>query len=409
MAIKAGQILFDAEGTLIARAQDAGITNMNFPKEKVYELGNFHTVGIIRDIPDLSFDVNSVAVDCSFEAILQGIDPSTVDDGDEFDFGLSKPLDVISPIKVGNNLYSIVNGVIVPYLTLETVSYKFGLRANAGQTFTMRSDATYYTPGSPYFETHTLSGAGPYSLAHTANPYFEEGVEQFVNAMCWVHPSGTYGRLFFGHHWTDTATTFTLTAAALAIIPSGSTIKVCYGSLAAATYPQSLNDATAPPLLPSGVRSRDIDVYIGTSAATPVFTRVEGVQAFNVDRKVNLDKDEEFGNAHFVSQDYDTADVTGQLQVKPENSAALFSLVRQLAGVPSGETAGVLSTVQLPVELRISDPADRTRRLKTLYIPDAVFNPPPIQGRVQTKLTVNFDFESEGGQLLVYSGDRTGT
>lgn len=409
MSVRAGQIVHDAEGLVIARIQTAGVTNMNFPQEKVYELGNFNTVGILRDTPDLSFDLDSQEMNCETEALICNADPLSIMDGQLFDFANSRPLDIISPFRVGQNLYTVVNGVIVPYLTLETVSYKFGLQATAGQTFTLRGDSVYYTPGSPYYQTYALSGAGPYAFAHAANIYRETGVVQYANSICYEAPDGTFGRLTFGQHYTDTTNNFTLTAAGVALIPASSTLKATYGSLVAATYAKTVNDRTAPPLRPIGVRSRDIDIYIGTNAATPVFTRVEGVQSFNVDRKVNLDKDEEFGNSHYVSQDYDTADVTGQMQVKPGNVAAMFTLIRKLANVSANETVGVLGPVQLPVEIRLLDPSDHNIRLKTLYVPDAVFNPPPVQGRVQTKLTIPFDFTSEGGTLLVYKGDRAGT
>jgi hypothetical protein len=47
--------------------------------------------------------------------------------------------------------------------------------------------------------------------------------------------------------------------------------------------------------------------------------------------------------------------------------------------------------------------------VKTLYIPDARFTVPGVQGRVQQKTEVTFNFSSDGGTLLVYSGNRTGT
>jgi hypothetical protein len=290
------------------------------------------------------------------------------------------------------------------------VSYKFGLKADASETFTLRGDSVYYTPGSPYFQKYTKAGAGPYALANAANPYVEEGVTQYVTSLCYENADGTYGRMVFGANadWTDTANNFTLTAAGAARVPDGSILKVTYGSLTAATYPQSRNDAKAPPVRPAALRAKDIDVYIGDATATPTFTRVPGVQSLNVDRKVNLDKDEEFGNPHYVAQDYDTADVTGKLDVKPADANAMFSLIRKLAGVPTGQTVGVLSTVILPMEIHLNDPTTGAR-LKTLYVPDAEFNQPAVQGRVQTKLTVSFDFESSAGSLLVYKGNRAGT
>ena len=49
MAIKAGQILHDAEGYVIDRIQSAGVGSLNIPEEKIKELGNFNTVATVRD------------------------------------------------------------------------------------------------------------------------------------------------------------------------------------------------------------------------------------------------------------------------------------------------------------------------------------------------------------------------
>ena len=62
MAIKRRQFLTSANGKDFARIQQGGPGALNIPEEKIYELGNFQSVATVRDIPDLSFDVESVDV-----------------------------------------------------------------------------------------------------------------------------------------------------------------------------------------------------------------------------------------------------------------------------------------------------------------------------------------------------------
>ena len=57
MAIKAGQILHAANGFVIDRIQTGGVSNLNIPQEKIYELGNYLAVAQVRDIPEVTFDV----------------------------------------------------------------------------------------------------------------------------------------------------------------------------------------------------------------------------------------------------------------------------------------------------------------------------------------------------------------
>jgi hypothetical protein len=122
---------------------------------------------------------------------------------------------------------------------------------------------------------------------------------------------------------------------------------------------------------------------------------------------VTLDNDEEFGNYHYVNQDYDVADVTGTLGVRARDVADMFAKVAEVTNVPTNEVAGALTSQPLQVEARIYDPNSATpSTLKTIYIPDARFTPPATQGKVQTKLENSFPFTSDSGVLKVYKGNR---
>lgn len=217
--------------------------------------------------------------------------------------------------------------------------------------------------------------------------------------MCTISATGVYKRLFHGSDYTDTTTTVTLLAAA----PVGGKVRIVYGSTTAANYPQSVHqDVTVKP---AAVRGKDIDVYIGTTDATPTFTRWTGVQNFEVAWKVTLDNDEEFGNYHYVAQDYDYPDVSGTITVRSRDPQDLWDKIYQVANITGTQVAGPNTSVGLPIELRINNP-DTGARIKTLYVPDARFTPPPIQGRVAQKLEPQFAFTSDTGVLKVYAGAR---
>jgi hypothetical protein len=363
-------------------------------------------VATIRDIPDLAFEVQSLDVSTEIEALALHLDPTTVVDGQQLDFNKAVPLDVISPFKAGNGLFNIISGIALPYLTLENVTYRYGLRANAEETFTFRGDSIYYVPGSPYYEQHA-KGSGTYTFAHTAIVYREAGNDIFALGVCWFDPvSGTYKRLFHGTDFTDDSAGFTILAGTLATIPSTAVVGVVYGSAVAATYNQSVHqDATVKP---AAVRGKDIDVFVALPGVLSAdMDRWTGIQSFEATRRVTLDNDEEFGNYHYVSQDYDTADVTGTLGVRARDVADLFTKIAEVTDTPTNEIAGALSSQPLQVEARIYDPNSATpSTLKTIYIPDARFTPPASQGRVQQKLESSFPFTSDGGLMYVYKGLR---
>jgi len=101
--------------------------------------------------------------------------------------------------------------VVIPYLTLETVAYKYGLKANAEQTFTYRGDAMYYIPGIPWRDT-AAGGSATYNFANgPAIVYHEAASGGIANiyavSVCWHDPTtGLYKRLFHGSDYTDTNT-----------------------------------------------------------------------------------------------------------------------------------------------------------------------------------------------------------
>lgn len=406
MSIKAGAIIHDVHGFVVDRIQTGGAGQININEEKIYELGNWDSVGTVRDTPDLSFDLESFDVSTELEALLTFVDPTTVIDGDAFDLNDSTPLDVISPFKPGTNLFTVDHGLIIPYLTLENSTYRFGIRENATQQHTLRGDSFFFVDGAPYYEEFSGDGStATFNLAQTAIPYNYAGDTLYVVGLCVVFADGTYRRLFFGEDYTNTTTSFTLLDAA-GDSPAGSTLKAVYGSAAQANYPSTIHEGIA--VKPAAVRGKDIDVYVGDAAATPTFTRWTSVQSFEVTRSVTLDADEEFGNPQYVGQDYDVPEVNGSISVRPRDNQDLWDKVYAVTNVSPGEIAGPLTSVGLPVELRVSDP-DTGTRLKTFYIPDARFQIPGVQGRVQTKTEVTFNFTSDGGNLEISKGNRYGT
>lgn len=401
MAIKSGQILHDIHGFVIDRIQTAGVSNVNIPEEKIYELGNFQTVATVRDIPDLSFDMESFDVSCEIEAILTGADPTSIIAGQEFDFANAVPVDVNSPFKAGTDLYNIVKGISLPYLTLERVQYRFGLKQSASQSYTMRGDSIYYIPGTPYYKEFTNVGTGAYTFDFTAIEYVESGDSHYaLNVTLCDSVTHQYKRLVFGTDYTNTSGGFTLLFNESATYD---TVKVVYGSATAANYPQTVHENVS--VKPAAIRGKDIDVYVGTSAATPVFSRWTGVQSVDITRSVTLQNDEEFGNSHYVSSDYDVADVSGTIGFKPSDPADLWERIAEIADIATNKIVGPFTSVFLPMEIRISDP-DAGTVLKTLYVPDARFKIPGVQGRVQQKTEVSLPFTSDGGSLFVYNGER---
>ena len=163
-----------------------------------------------------------------------------------------------------------------------------------------------------------------------------------------------------------------------------------------------------PTVRPAALRGRDIDVYIGpahvlgTSPSVAIGTRRHGVQTANVDWKVTLQNDEEFGNYHYVNIDFDVPVVTGNVDFRPQTHAALLSLVQDLTHTTDPlQSASAANDVPLDVQIVLKNPLDG-RVLKRLHIPDARFSLPGYSGKVQQKLDLTAAFQSDTGAFMVY-------
>jgi hypothetical protein len=151
----------------------------------------------------------------------------------------------------------------------------------------------------------------------------------------------------------------------------------------------------------------------GTASAA-LEVRWPDVQSVNIDWRVTLEDDYEFGNPRAVAREAtDVPAVTGTVELKPRSVEAFFTRLTQITGVPAAQVIGPQSSVAgaLRVELRNPDSGGTSAVaagtvLKTHYVPDARFTIPGYEGRVQQKYTATVNWESDTGVLETYKGTR---
>jgi hypothetical protein len=163
-----------------------------------------------------------------------------------------------------------------------------------------------------------------------------------------------------------------------------------------------------PTVRPAALRGRDIDVYIGpahplgTDPATAIGTRRHGLQTANVDWKVTLTNDEEFGNYHYVNIDYDVPVVSGSVAFRPQTYDELLKMVQDFTVTDTAlHSASPYNEGPLDVQVVLKNPIDG-HVLKRLHIPDARFSLPGYSAKVQQKLDLTANFQSDTGAFMVY-------
>jgi hypothetical protein len=479
MAIKAGNIVHVGNETVVIdRIQTAGPGNLNIPTEKIYELGNYQSVATIRDVPDLTFTMDSFDMSTEIEAMLTGNAPArTVTDAvtngsatvtsatavftaadvgkqvtilgqgvagvdyvgtitvygsatsvtvspvvtgtgtgktlkiavNGIDLSTCVPIDIASQFKPGisdASPYAVINSVALPFLYMESVSYRFGLRDNAQQSVSLKGDSIFYNPGPTYVQTAAGTNAANQVIA-TTYPAYEYDGDGTSRRVLSVSIGST--RLTKGTDYTEAYGAVTLGAAVSTLtiieaVPVTSTIRIMYASNQAKSYAQNVHALTT--VKPAAVRGKDIDIYVGGYDPADVVgsaaNKWGSVQSVNMDWRATLEKDEEFGNYYAVGQGFDVPEVNGSVEIKPQDPAELLAKIREASGEADVYAVlGAQTSVAQAIDIVVKDPGTSTP-VKRFHVPDARFTLPGYSGRIQTKLNVTMNFESDGGTLKVY-------
>jgi len=399
MAIKAGNIVHVGNETVVIdRIQTAGPGNLNIPTEKIYELGNYQSVATIRDVPDLTFTMDSYDVSTEIEEMITGGGNPTTG----IDLATCVPIDIASQFKPGISdatPYAVINSVALPFLYMESMSYRFGLRDNAQQSLSLKGDSIFYNPGPCYVQTAAGTNAANQTVV-TAHPAYEYTGDGSTRRVLSVSVGST--RLVKGTDYTEAYGAVTLGAAVSTItileaVPTTSDIRIVYASNFAKSYLQAVHADTS--VKPAAVRGKDIDVYVGGYTSGDKWGSVQSV---NIDWRATLEKDEEFGNYYAVSQGFDVPEVNGSIDIKPRDPAELLAKIREASGETDPYAVlGAQTSTPLEMNVVVKDP-DTAAILKRFHVPDARFTLPGYSGRVQQKLTVTMNFESDGGTLIVF-------
>lgn len=397
MAIKAGQIIHTGDTVLVQRLQTAGPGNLNIPQNRISELGNYQSVAVTHDTPDLTFSMDSYDVMTSMEALL------TRGTAAPYNLNAPLPIDIASQWKAGQDdpaPFQVVESVAIPQLTPESISYRFGLQDNASQTVTLRTDSIFYNPGPTIVEQFVGSGTSGQALAltHPAGVYNGDvvnGPRYALNVMVGSK------RLLYGVDYTETTVAGadpnfpTVTVTITNPVASGTRIQIVYFTNDVVSYLQTVH--TAPSVKPAAIRGRDITVFVNGVAITD---RWVGVQSVSIDERLTIERDMELGSAYATSIDYsDVPTVTGSVAIRARNPADLHSrLVTALGIASSTEAVGPLQFNDVRFDVVLHHP-DTGAVLKTLEVADAQFTLPGYSSRVNTKLDVTMNFQSESGVL----------
>lgn len=411
MAIKAADVIHTGRGsTLLSRLQNVGPGGLQIPTEIIRETGNYKSVAVVRDVPDLSFTMNSFDVSTAVEQMLT--DTATVGAGG-IDLTNAKAVTVLGQIKPGatnGTPFSVVKSVACPVLFPERVSYRFAVQQTSTLDVTLRGSSIYYNPGPAFQQIVAGSGSSGQTVI-TANPaglYTKNGTDTRVLALDVdgqrLEEGVDYTVSVAAGTETDPYTVATVTMTN--VVPTTSKITVVYFSDASLSYLQSVHPLAS--VLPAANKGRDVRVYIGATydpanpAASAAF-RWTGVQSATVDWSQTIVRDYELGNADATTvEPQDTPTLSGIVSLRARNATELFTRLRQITGVTDVDKAiGPDNAVELPLDI-VALGADGTV-FKRLHIADARFSLPGYSAQVSQRVDFDLNYTSDTGTLKVFA------
>jgi hypothetical protein len=414
--IPAGSIVHMGGRTVLNRLQDAGLQDPKVPTTTVYETGNDLVVGKILTEADFRFQLTSWDVSTDLMALFTGEYSAlgesisgTDDVGSVYKWEDVGFINVASPWKdeVGTSGGAVSAGVIIPNLYPTGLTYRLGVTDNAQMQATL-STGSYYMDGHNYPLEEIAVGDGAttaYVTSESANVYRVGGSggniyyhvfgvqvagQVMIPGVDFVESGGAAPEV------DQTAVTITFTVAPV----DGAVVRYMYFSTTSHSIPQADN-LPASVTLPAAIRGRDIDILIGDPWDSP--TALYGVQSIQLQASVQGQLQRQMGYQDPIGFANVGIDCSGTATIEPKDKDHLFSALALMLGVNETEIFGYINNYQFPLTFVINEPGTSTI-IKSIYVPDALFQAPGESARVQQTTQFPITFESFSGTFREVKG-----
>jgi hypothetical protein len=415
MSVHAGTIIHVGGNNVIDRIQSAGLGDVNVATDVIREIGNELVVDKVPGDPDFTFTLESFDVSTELEAFLTGqvggtgsaAAPGATDpDGTAYHWTDCGFVNVPSPWKdpLTGSAGVVEAGHLIPGYYPTRLRYHFGATENSTQTAELAGGSFYYAGGAPVEQFETGDGATTaFPTDDAAIGYRRGGAEGtsfkrvfgvIVDGVLQT-PDVDYAETPSTANANAVVATVTFTTAPA----TGADIRFVYFTDAARDYPQPVHASSL--VKPAAVRGRNICAFLGSGGARQ---KIGSVQTLDLEATVDSEIERELCNEEPVGRTINGTDVTGTLVVRSKNADAFLALLSKITGVPAGEVYGFINTWGIPLEVQIQNPKNPAQILKTLYVDDAVFQPPGTPARVNTPTDLSLAVSSKSGQFAAYKG-----
>lgn len=408
MSILAGDILHVGGQNIMDRIQQAGLGNAQIPIETIREVGNREVVDKVPGEPDFTFTLQSFNVGTELIAFLTGKSGSKASasfpgsgdpDGTEYNWLDCGFVNITSPWKKGSTGSAgvVEAGFLVPGYYPTRYTLNLGVTDNAQQQAELSGGSYYYAEAAP--EENKFAGDGvtlAFESADTTVHYRKGGGEGETFR-------DVFGVIVDGQIQTEEID-YKVTGGngSKAIVTfdeapeSGADIRFCYFTKAAKSYPQPLHASSQ--VLPGAVRGRNIVIEIDEE-------RAGGGQTFTLEATVEGEVERELGTEDVIAYNVKGTDTNGTFTVRPKDKDAFFDLLSRITGVSRSEVFGFFNDHTVQLDVKIQNPKNPSKILKTVRVADAKFQPPGQQAQVNAATDFAISYASVNGTFSEFKGE----
>lgn len=404
IALQSEKILVLSQGVVVDRVQSLGIAG-NLPSEDIKELGNPVIVDVVRDIPEVTVDIEAFDVNCELITLLQGGDPHAATPPTSFPIQVDsfKKVSFLFPVKEVGTTNALKTG-IVGNAQINSINYRYSIDGNATESMSFTSDNKFWSDNSAAYESFTQS-ATPVTTFNLDNATYGLTIEWKTNRRTFVvavdgvrKTEGTSGQVAAGtadYYINAVGSPHVLTFGTAPDV--GNVIDILYPCVTTQAFGSGVHEASA--VYPGAIKGKNIPVWISTSK----LSRIQSV-SFTIDIPSEYIK--EMGNIQTVGTVGDTPNVSGEITVLDRDGDIFAKLCNQasLAAAKALSIEDFVETLSLTVKLL--DPDDNSTVLKTIYLPQITITSEGHTTRVGDRLTQTFSFKNAGGTVpYLYRGD----
>lgn len=375
------------------------------------ETGNNLVVGKVLTEADFNFQMTSWDTNCDMMALLEGKTgdiaashgPAHSDAAKtRYRWENASYVNIASPWKVntGTQGGNIGSGVLIPSYFPSALNYKFGVKSMAEQVVTLRGGAYFMNYGgypieeiakgtgeAVSFETKEtaavlrVGGHGSTEYQHIFGVLVNGEIQ--LNNVDYVEEGGAKP----GEAATKVKIKFAKAP------PAEAVVRFMYFSTEAHALNQTVHESTITS--PAAVRGRDIEIFVGKIGEGAV--KIHGIQDISLEATCTGEILREMGTYDPIGYAVTGTDTNGQISMQPQNQEAFYKAISEMTGLELTDVIGYINQYPIPLTMVINNPSSRGSVLKSIYVEDAIFQPPGSTVKVNTVSTFPIRWESLEG------------